>query len=183
MLIPTLLQARWRAVFFTASCRVRSAFAVLTSSSEQWEWEGEMQKNRLKSKQCSLLRSNVIYLVKRSYQRRWSGHFQQPSSVGFSLRHQHCWPESCGSATAGDTPHGRWRLLHVVGSCKNNTRTRLTFLIKQSLRERFGQVGRMRLQFLLGLCLPVFTVFGIDNGRAKSVYQHLSSTFVVMDPN
>lgn len=29
---------------------------------------------------------------------------------------------------------------------------------------------------------PVFTVFGIDNGRAKSVYQHLSSTFIVMDP-
>lgn len=29
---------------------------------------------------------------------------------------------------------------------------------------------------------PVFAVFGIDNGRAKSVYEHLSSTFVVMDP-
>lgn len=30
--------------------------------------------------------------------------------------------------------------------------------------------------------IPVFTVFGIDNGRAKSVYQHLSCTFIVMDP-
>lgn len=29
---------------------------------------------------------------------------------------------------------------------------------------------------------PVFAVFGIDNCRAKSVYEHLSSTFVVMDP-
>lgn len=29
---------------------------------------------------------------------------------------------------------------------------------------------------------PVFAVFGIDNGRAKSVYEHLSSTFVVVDP-
>lgn len=29
---------------------------------------------------------------------------------------------------------------------------------------------------------PVFAVCGIDNGRAKSVYEHLSSTFVVMDP-
>lgn len=32
------------------------------------------------------------------------------------------------------------------------------------------------------LCIPVFTVFGIDSGRAQSVNQHLSSSFIVMDP-
>lgn len=37
-------------------------------------------------------------------------------------------------------------------------------------------------QQLLCFIIPVFTVFGIDNGRAQSVYQHLGCTFVVMDP-
>lgn len=30
--------------------------------------------------------------------------------------------------------------------------------------------------------VPIFTVFGVDNGRAQSVYQHFGSAFVVMDP-
>lgn len=133
-----------------------------------------------------------------SYQQRWSGHFQQPSWVGSSLRHQHCWPERCGSAAAGDTLHGQWRLLHVVGSCKNNTRTMLIFdqIVHLSIMWTFNSLYKLpsirwvtkvlRLQLLLHVsswvCIPVFTVFGIDNGRAQSVYQHLSSTFVVVDP-
>lgn len=111
-----------------------------------------------------------------SYQQHWSGHFQQPSWVGFSLRHRHCSPERCGSAAAEDTPHGQWRLLHAVGSCKNIIRTRL-ILKKNQIVILFFMWTFNSLDIA-----PVFTVFGIDNGRAKSVYQHLSSTFIVMDP-
>lgn len=110
--IPTLLQARWSAVFFTASCRVRSAFALLTSSSK----ERVRGKSRGKKKQPKLILYSTDYFaqwyfraqwISYSYQQHLSGHFQQPSWVGFSLQHQHCWPEHCGSAGAEDTPHGQ----------------------------------------------------------------------------
>lgn len=141
---------------------------------------------RVNSIQRWLSHPTVIFsspLVKaemHSYQQRWSGHFQQPSWVGSSLRHQHCWPERCGSAAAGDTLHGQWRLLHVVGSCKkkNQDQNKAHFLISYFLIEAAITVTCV----FISVCIPVFTVFGIDNGRAQCVYQHLSSTFVVMDP-
>lgn len=58
--------------------------------------------------------------MRRSYQQHWSGHSPLPSLERSSQWRQHCWPDYCGSAAAGDTPPDQWRLLHEEVSCTNH---------------------------------------------------------------
>lgn len=146
MVTPTLLQARWSAVFLAASCRVRSAFALLTSSSKR-------EENSHLYLQTLLVRQSVFfYPINCSYQQHWSGHSEQPSSVGFFLQHQHCWPERCGSAAAEDTPRGRWRLPHGGGSCKSKTKVIKSFQPNIRFSQYFWTLTYL---FLLSLALTM----------------------------